>query len=61
MSCQHENGASIRFGAYEIDPCEFEEVERHANVTVSILRCPKCGKISIGWLRQEDTIDLEVE
>lgn len=44
-------------GVNELDPCEYEEVERYRNVTVSILRCKKCGHISIAWERQEDTVE----
>ena len=44
-------------GVNELDPCEYEEIERYRNVTVSILRCKKCGHISIGWERQEDTVE----
>lgn len=42
-------------GVNELDPCRYEEIERYKNVTVSILRCPKCGHVEIEWERQEDT------
>lgn len=48
-------------GVNELDPCVYEEIERYANVTVSILRCKKCGHIEIEWFRQEDTEKLETE
>ena len=42
-------------GENELDACEYEEIERYRNVTVSILKCRKCGHISIAWERQENT------
>lgn len=42
-------------GVNELDPCQYDEIERYKNVTVSVLRCPKCGHIEIEWYRQEDT------
>ena len=54
------NGNTVKVlpdGVNELDPCEYEEVERYRNVTVSILRCKKCGHISIGWERQENTVE----
>lgn len=44
-------------GIHELDKCEFVEVARLKNVTVQILQCRKCGRYSIGWLRQPDTVD----
>lgn len=41
-----------------VDPCCFELDKRLKNVTVEILKCPICGKISIGWYPQEDTEDI---
>ena len=58
--CQFPGGASIRLGDKSLDPCQFELYEIHKNVTVEILRCPKCGEISIGWKRQADTEDILV-
>ena len=34
---------------------KFEEVGVYKNVTVQVLRCPHCGEVSIGWIRQPDT------
>lgn len=48
-------------GENELDPCIYEEIERYANVTVTVLRCKKCGHISIEWERQEDTEELDVD
>lgn len=55
MKCEHENGMTVRIGDYEIDPCQYEEIERYENVTVSILKCKKCGHIEIEWVRQPNT------
>ena len=45
-------------GIHELDPCEYVEVQRLRNVTISILQCMKCGHIEITWQRQEDTEDV---
>ena len=60
--CKFPDGIVIKpDGVHELDPCEYQEVERYANVTISIRRCKKCGNIDIAWFRQEDTEELEVE
>lgn len=60
--CKFPEGIVIKpDGVHELDPCEYQEVERYANATVSIRRCKKCGNIDIAWFRQEDTEELEVE
>lgn len=45
-------------GVNELDPCIYEPIEEHGNVTVTISRCTKCGHIDISWRRQEDTVNL---
>jgi hypothetical protein len=42
-------------GVNELDPCKYQPIEIHRNVTVEVLRCKVCGRIEIGWMRQEDT------
>lgn len=42
-------------GVHELSPHIFEDVEMYKNVTVIVSRCKHCGKIEIGWLRQDDT------
>lgn len=60
--CKFKNGIVIKpDGIHELDPCQYQEVERYSNVTISIRRCEKCGNIDIAWFRQEDTEELEVE
>lgn len=60
--CKFPEGIIIKpDGVHELDPCEYQEVERYANVTISIRLCKKCGNIDIAWFRQEDTEELEVE
>lgn len=56
--CSFGPGVTIKpDGINELDPCDYELIEKHGNVTVEILRCKKCGHIEILWHRQEDTID----
>ena len=60
--CSFSDGTIIKpDGINELDPCQYEEIQRFANVTVSISRCKVCGNIDISWYRQEDTEELEVE
>ena len=50
MSNDCENGYRVTLpDGNELEPCFFELDEVIHNCTVEILRCPKCGKISIGW------------
>lgn len=46
-------------GENELDACEYVEISRLKNVTISILKCRRCGRISIGWMRQADTEEVE--
>ncbi len=60
--CKCKNDVVIKpDGIHELDPCIYREVEKYANVTVSIRKCETCGNIDIVWFRQEDTEELEVE
>lgn len=45
-------------GVNELDPCIYEEVERYRNVTVSVMRCKKCGHVEVSWTRQENTEEV---
>ena len=46
--CKFKNGIVIKpDGIHELDPCQYQEVERYSNVTISIRRCEKCGNIDI--------------
>ena len=45
----------------ELDPCIYEIDAIYKNCTVEILKCPKCGKVSIGWYRQENTEEISEE
>ena len=54
--CKWLGGAIMRpDGKHELDPCVYETMEIHRNVTVEVLRCKKCGKVEIQWYRQDDT------
>lgn len=51
---------SIRFEEVQLIPKDvsqhqFEEVGVYKNVTVQVLRCPHCGEVSIGWIKQPNT------
>ena len=60
--CTFPDGMTIKpDGIHNLDPCIYEEIERWGNVTVVVKRCKNCGNIDISWMRQEDTVELEVE
>lgn len=57
--CSFGVGVTVKpDGTNELDPCIYETKEIHANVTVYVRQCPKCGSIDISWERQEDTEDI---
>lgn len=53
------DGAKIKIGDTELDPCEYVETEKYRNVTVTISRCKNCGHVDISWEKQEDTEKIE--
>ena len=59
--CKHSEDSEVHISKSLIEPCNFQLTDKLANVTVEILTCPTCGKVSIGWYRQEDTVDLLAE
>lgn len=48
-------------GEHELDPCEFDDVQVVRNVTVIVSRCTRCGRVSISWVRQPDSEDVDPE
>lgn len=55
MKCSF-NGFDIKpDGIHSLDPCQFEEDEVWTNVTVQILKCKKCGEVSIGWYKNSNS------
>ena len=53
--CNFGEGVSIKpDGVNELDPCMYEVLEVHENVTVEVLRCKKCGHTEVSWYRPED-------
>ena len=62
MKCQFPNGMSIKpDGIHSVDPCVYEDIEMHTNVTVIVSKCKNCGNIDISWIRQENTEDIFME
>lgn len=54
--CTFPDGVTVKpDGMHELDPHQYELDGIYTNVTVEILRCKKCGHVSIGWHRQENT------
>lgn len=58
MDCSH-NITIKPDGVYELSPHHFKKVQRLKNVTIEILQCKVCGKVSIGWYRQDNTEETE--
>lgn len=51
--CQWPEGMEIRpDGVHRLDPCTYDVIEEHRDVTVRVLRCSRCGHQEIEW---EDT------
>ena len=54
--CTFGDGVTVSLdGIHEVDPCSFVLEETLRNVTIEILRCRNCGRISIAWKRQDNT------
>jgi hypothetical protein len=53
--CEHPDGAIVRIGEHEVDPCLYEEIEKWENVTVVVCRCKKCGHVELEWHMQDNT------
>lgn len=34
-------------------PCLSDVIERHEGVVVEVLRCRRCGRLSVQWMRPE--------
>lgn len=47
-------------GIYELGSpdCELVEDSVLQNVTVQILRCTKCGRYTVAWWKQDNTIEV---
>ena len=57
--CSFGQGVLIRpDGVNELDPCRYEVIETHANVSVCVLKCKRCGHVELEWKRQSNTIDF---
>lgn len=51
--CQWPEGMEIRpDGVHRLDPCTYDVIEEHRDVTVRVLRCSRCGHQESEW---EDT------
>ena len=57
--CKYKGGITIKpDGVNDLDPCDYEEVETHKNVTVHVLRCRNCGHVELEWEQQENTEEV---
>ena len=55
--CTFKDGVTIKpDGVNELDPCVYEVVETHKNVTVNVLKCKKCGHIELEWSENEEML-----
>lgn len=57
--CEWPDGIQVNVGGLcDVDPCIYEDVEMHTNVTVIVSKCRVCGHIELSWIRQENTEDV---
>lgn len=60
--CEFPPGIEIKpDGVNLLDPCIYEEVERYENVTVSVMRCKRCGHTEVSWFKQPDTREVNID
>ena len=53
--CSFGEGVIVKpDGVNELDPCIYETVEVHYDVTVEVLRCKHCGHIELIWHPKEE-------
>ena len=56
-NCKSHDGVSIKpDGIHELSRHRYELEGEYRNVTVQVLRCKDCGELSIGWIRQDNTV-----
>ena len=54
--CTYPAGISLKpDGVHELDPCLYETIEEHTNVTLSIMSCVNCGHTEFSWVKQDTT------
>lgn len=61
--CEHPNGAVVKLGEHEIDPCLYREIEIHHGCKVIVSKCVRCGNIDISWEPEAEDYwweDLEI-
>ena len=54
-------GIKMKIGDFDVDLCQYEDIQRVANVTVTVSRCVVCGHTMITWERQPNSEDLPLE
>lgn len=57
--CEHKGFAIKPDGKHDLSQHQYTLDAKLKNVTIEILRCKVCGKVTIAWHRQEDTEELE--
>ena len=59
--CRFPAGVSIKpDGKNRLDPCIYQDIEKHTNVNIVISRCMNCGNIEISWTRTSETEDFDL-
>lgn len=59
--CCFPHGLTIKpDGQNELDPCVYEDIEMHTNVTVIVSKCKNCGHIELSWIRTDETEDYDL-
>lgn len=57
--CKWPDGIKLEIKGHEVDPCQYEEIEKWTNCIVTISRCKRCGNIDISWQKTEESERIE--
>lgn len=59
--CCYPNGLVVKPDSqHELDPCVYQDIEMHTNVTVIVSKCSRCGHIELSWIRTDETEDIDL-
>ncbi len=53
--CSHGDGVTVQVNGVPVDACVFEDVKKYRNVTVIVIKCKYCERVSHAWILQDNT------
>lgn len=59
--CSFCTGVEVNIGGIPVDPCHYQTIEIHRNVTVRVMKCKRCGHVEISWIPQENTETVVID